>query len=195
MNFTPNVRQGIDGHPIVIFWRNTTDNSVSFLGKANFNDSKGSEEVFGFEDGDESWEVLNNTSDRVLFKSADFSSDDWLNDFEARYPDTDPAYTDYTQLKEFADWIVSTDTTAATNESLPESVTYDSVVYSTDTAAYRLAKFRAEAGDYMELDSALFYYLFTELFLMVDSRAKNMFPSFMGTSLVEEEQDEDEEET
>ena len=32
----------------------------------------------------------------------------------------------------------------------------------------------------MELDSAMFYYLFTELFLMVDSRAKNMFPSFMG---------------
>ena len=187
-----NVRQGIDGHPIVIFWRNTTDNSVMFLGKYNFNDSKGSEEVFGFEEGDESWEVLNNTSDRVLFKSADFSSDDWLNDFEARYPDTDPAYTDYAQLKEFADWIVSTDTTAATGDALGESVTYDGVTYTADTAAYRLAKFRAEAGDYMEINSALFYYLFTEIFLMVDSRAKNMFPSFMGTSLVVEEPEEEE---
>ena len=37
----------------------------------------------------------------------------------------------------------------------------------------------------MELDSAMFYYLFTELFLMVDSRAKNMFPSFMGGDVSE----------
>ena len=32
----------------------------------------------------------------------------------------------------------------------------------------------------MEVDSVLFYYLFTELFLMVDSRAKNAFPSKLG---------------
>ena len=42
-----------------------------------------------------------------------------------------------------------------------------------------------QSGRYAELQSTLFYYLFTELFLMVDSRAKNAFPSFMGTSLVE----------
>ena len=179
-----NTRQAIDGHPIVIFWRNTTDNTTTFLGKANFNDSKGSEDVFGFQTGDESWEVCNNTSDRVLWKSADFSSDDWQNDFEARYPDMDPPYTDHTQLKSFADWIVSTDTTAATGEALAVPVSYDGVTYALDTAAYRLAKFRAEIGDYVEIDSALFYYLFTELFLMVDSRAKNMFPSFMGSSVV-----------
>ena len=44
---------------------------------------------------------------------------------------------------------------------------------------------KAELSDYVELDSALFYYLFTELFLMVDSRAKNMFPSFMGEEIEE----------
>ena len=177
------VRQGIDGFPIVIFWNDTVNNTTSFIGKYNFNNDKSTEEVFGFASPDESWEVLNNASDRVLFKSGDFSGDGWKADFEARYPDTDPAYEDVAQLSEFAAWAASTDTTAATNEALASSVTYDGVTYTTDTAAYRLAKFKAEAGDYMEMQSALFYYLFTELFLMVDSRAKNAFPSFIGSEV------------
>ena len=57
------------------------------------------------------------------------------------------------------------------------------VTFTKDTAAYRLSKFRAEADDYMEIDSALFYYLFTELFLMIDSRAKNMFVGFDGSEI------------
>ena len=181
------VRQGIDGFPIVIFWRNTGNDSLSFLGKYNFNNDKSTSEVFGFVDGDESWEVLNNTSDRVLFKSDDFYGTDWLNDFEARYPDTKPPYTDSAQLAEFSSWMVSVDPEKATGDALPEAVTIvdgeKSTTYTNDTAAYRKAKFRAELGGYVELDSALFYYLFTELFLMVDSRAKNMFPSFIGTDI------------
>lgn len=169
------VRQGIDGFPIVVFWNNGT--TTQFMGKYNFNNDKGTPEIFGFAEGDESWEVLNNTSNRVLFKSADFSGNDWKNDFEARYPEDN---TDPTSLKTFAEWIVSTDTTAATNAALPQAVEYGGVSYTTDTAAYRLAKFRAELSKYVEIDSAIFYYLFTELFLMVDSRAKNMFPSPMG---------------
>ena len=76
--------------------------------------------------------------------------------------------------------MVSTDTEKATGALLPSPVTYGEEEYTHDTSEYRLAKFKAEAGDYMEIDSAMFYDLFTELFLMVDSRAKNMFPSFMG---------------
>ena len=181
------VRQGIDGFPIVIFWNNGTE--TSFLGKYNYNLDKGTPENFGFVNGDESWEILNNTSDRVIWKSADYSGTAWLNDFEARYPDTDPAYTNPAQLKEFAEWIATTDRDKATNETLPEPVTYgtgdDAVTYTTDSAEYRLAKFKDELGKYVEVDSALFYYLFTELFLMVDSRAKNAFPSFMGSEVVQ----------
>ena len=188
------VRQGIDGFPIVIFWRNTETDATSFLGKYNFNNDKSTSEVFGFADGDESWEILNNTSDRVLWKSADFTGTDWLNDFEARYPDTDPAYTDSTQLAEFAAWMVSVDPEQATGEALETPVTIvdgeKSTTYTNDTAAYRKAKFRAELSNFVELDSALFYYLFTELFLMVDSRAKNMFPSFMGTVIRKEDANE-----
>ena len=174
------VRQGIDGFPIVIFWHDTVRDETIFMGKYNWNNDKSTEETFGFQEDDESWEVRNNTSDRVLYKSADYSGDAWLGDFEARFPDTDPAYTDATQLREFAEWIVGTDTERATGAALDEPVTYGEETFTHDTAAYRLAKFKAEAGDYMELQSAMFYYLFTELFLMVDSRAKNMFPSFMG---------------
>lgn len=188
------IRQGIDGFPIVIFWHDTKNDTTSFLGKYNFNNDKGTSEVFGFVEGDESWEVSNNTSNRVLWKSADYSGTDWQNDFEARYPDTDPAYTDCTQLAEFAAWMVSVDPEQATNTALAEAVTIvdgeKSTTYTTDNAAYRKAKFRAELSSYVELDSALFYYLFTETFLMVDSRAKNMFPSFMGTAIPKEETNE-----
>lgn len=177
----PDVRQGIDGFPIVIFWNDGS--TVSFLGKYNFNNDKGTPEVFGFVDGDESWEIKNNTGNRVIWKSDDYSGTDWLNDFEARYPDTDPPYVDPTQLAEFATWVKSTDTEQATGDTLPSPVTYDDVTYTVDNAAYRLAKFRNEAGNYLEINSMLFYYLFTELFLMVDSRAKNAFPSFMGSEV------------
>lgn len=64
------------------------------------------------------------------------------------------------------------------------STGYKIMTFTKDTPAYRLTKFRAEAQDYMEVDSAVFYYLFTELFLMIDSRAKNMFMGFDG-SLIE----------
>ena len=177
------VRQGIDGFPIVIFHNNGTD--TTFLGKYNFNNDKGTEEVFGFQEGDESWEIKNNTSNRVLWKSADYATSDWLNDFEGRYPEDN---TDATNLYALAAWLVSTDRTQATENALPESVTYTdevdgetvSTTYTTDSAEYRLAKFRHELEDHMELNSVLFYYLFTELFLMVDSRAKNAFPSRLG---------------
>ena len=171
----PKVRQGIDGFPIVIFWNN--GNSTVFMGKYNFNNDKGTEEVYGFAAGDESWEVLNNTSSRVLFKSADFSGDAWLNDFEGRYPDgnTNPA-----QLSALSAWLAGTDQEAATGAALGTPVTYGGVEYTADTAEYRLAKFKAELPEHVEVDSACFYYLFTELFLMVDSRAKNMFPTIFG---------------
>ena len=170
------IRQGIDGFPMVIFWDN--GESVVFVGKYNFNNDKGTEEVFGFTEGDESWEILNNTGSRVLWKSADYSGSDWLNDFEGRYPD---GYEDPANLQALAAWLVSTDQTAATGNALAESYTdVDGNVHTSDNAAYRLAKFKTEAPDHFEIDSAVYYYLFTELFLLVDSRAKNAFPSMLG---------------
>ena len=192
------VRQGIAGFPIVMFWDNGEE--TVFLGKYNWNNDKGTSEVFGYKEGDESWEMKNNTSDRVLFKSDDFTSTGvdedgkpipaWLNDFEARYPEDN---TNYTKLKRVLTWTKSTDTTQATNEALPETVVYPETVtdpetgevtvvnqeYTIDNEEYRLAKFRNEFEDYFWKDAYVFYYLFTEHNLLVDSRAKNMFPSIV----------------
>ena len=106
------IRQGIDGVPILIFWSNTNNGTTTFLGKYNFNFDKSSP-VFGFEDGDESWETLDNSNQWALFKNADFSGNGWLSAFEARYPDLDDPYTDSTNLAVMAQWVNSTDRDAA----------------------------------------------------------------------------------
>lgn len=107
------VRVGIDGVPCVVFWQNTETGEVRFWGKYNFNHDKGAENVFGLTDGCESWETLNNTSNRVIYKSADFTGTAWQDDFEARYPDgnTDPA-----NLAVMAAWVASTDRNAVSSE-------------------------------------------------------------------------------
>ena len=155
------VRQGIDGFPIVVF--HDAGDGPKFIGKYNFNNDKGTPEVYGFADGDESWEIRNNTSDRVLWKSDDFTGTDWQNDFEGRYPEDN---TNTVNLAALATWLKSTDQSAVTTN---------------EEKAARLAKFKAELADHLDVDSTLFYYLFTELFLMVDSRAKNAFPSKFST--------------
>lgn len=169
----PKVRQTIEGFPIVIFWDNGTE--VKFLGKYNFNNDKGTEEVFGFQDGDESWEILQNGTARVGWHSADFSGNGWKTDFEARYPEDN---TNITRLQALAAWLVSTDTDQATGEAITP-VTYDGVEYTADTKEYRLAKFSAELADHFIEDAVIFYYLYTEMFLSIDQREKNAFPTYL----------------
>lgn len=172
----PAYRQAIDGFPMVIFHDNGEE--ITFIGKYNFNFDKSSGH-WGFGDDDESWEVKNNTSDRVIWKSADFDGDDWKNDFEAMHPEDNE---DISNLKAFAEWVVSTDRKAATNSVFETPVDIDGVTYEADTPEYRLAKFRNELADYAEVDSAVFFYLFSLLYLSIDTRAKNTFPSWQGGS-------------
>ena len=148
----PRVRTTVNGRPSVMWHQTSEDDERTSLGKYNFNNDKSTNETFGFKAGCESWEILNNTSDRVLFKRSDYITVDsegnieWLKDFEARYPDENE---DYTNLKRLTDWLVS--------------------VKDNPT------KFRAEADQYLDMNFMLSYYTMTELFAMVDQRAKNMF--------------------
>lgn len=162
------IRVGIDGFPIVMFWND--GNETKFYGKMNFNNDKGNDRTFGFKDGDECWEFVNNSTPQVLFKSNDLS--EWASSWEGRYPeeagdDEHPYGTlpeERTRLQAVVDWIVSTYRRPEDSEAVK---------------AEKLAKFRREFENHFNLTSALFYYLYTELFLMVDSRAKNAMLAYL----------------
>lgn len=167
------VRQGIDGLPMVIFHDNGSE--IKYIGKYNFNNDKGTPEVFGFKDGDECWSVEVNVSDRVLYKSDDFSDDSWKDDFESRFPKD---YYGKDRLQALVSWVKSTDREQATGDLLPAgSETYG---HTNDTAEYRFDKFRNEAPKIFEIKSLQFFYLFTSFNLMIDNWAKNTFPTYFA---------------
>lgn len=154
------VRQGIEGYPCLMFYGE--GETLKFLGKYNFNNDKATEEVFGFGTGDESWEILQNNTEMVIWKDDNFTGDAWKQSFEARYPDKS---TNIEKLQEFASWLKSTDTTAVSSEEEKQA---------------RIEKFKTEFGNYANVNAMLFNYIFTEMFLMVDNRAKNAFPTRYG---------------
>lgn len=151
------VRQGIEGYPILMFYG--VGNKANFLGKYNFNNDKATPEVFGFSEGDESWEILQNNTQMVIWKDDNFEGDAWKISFEARYPE-DSENT--TKLNQLSTWLKSTDTTAVTSQSEKDA---------------RLQKFKNEFANYFNKEAMLYNYIFTETFLMVDNRAKNAFPT------------------
>lgn len=151
------VRQGIEGYPCVMFYYDGSQ--YNFIGKYNFNNDKGTPEVFGLNNGDESWEIRLNNTDMALWKDDDFSNGAWESTFEARYPKKNK---DIANLQAFTSWLKSTDTEVVDTEEEKQA---------------RIEKFRNEFADWANVDAMLFNYVFTETFLMVDNRAKNAFPT------------------
>lgn len=144
--------------------------------------------------------------------TADGTKPEWYNDFEARFPSDEwRDYAKLYELiawvkstwrdENTGDTLPSpvtyrVNTTATVNRYIGDSsytiveetqggqtTGYYNITFTKDTAAYRLTKFRAEFDDYFERQSAIFYYLFTEVFTMIDSRAKNMFIGFNGSDV------------
>ena len=172
-NSDERVRQGIDGFPIVVFWNNGTD--TVFVGKYNFNNDKGTEDLYGFTAGDESWETSSNTSMLSKFKTDTFGGNWADEDYESRYPD---GSVNNTNLQAMTSWVYSTWQENATGDTLAEPYTdVDGNPHTVDDAAYRLAKFKTELPDWFDVTDTALYYLFTLHFLMVDSRQKNAFPT------------------
>lgn len=157
------VRIGIDGFPISLFYEKNGE--MIFMGHYNFNNEKSdSAIVYGFEGirgyNDEETlagnpnpcmclEFLNNTHQLGRFLSDDISAfDDAL---EFRYPDQK--------------WKAATDTQKASIQRLW------SWVYECKNNP---EKFIKEYTQYFDKKSLLGWYLFTEYFMAVDQRVKNM---------------------
>ena len=70
----------------------------------------------------------------------------WRYDYEARFPSDE--WVNYQKLQEFQSFVYSTYRAEATGDALDNPVIYEGVTYTNDTADYRLAKFKAEFGDY-----------------------------------------------
>lgn len=147
----------------------------------------------------ECWEWCNNNNPLVLFKNSNAFYETkvdektgkeypaWHDDLEPRFPDLDDHYYgdepgEIDRIKAVIDWVISTDPDQATGAQFEEARYYPHYQtgglarsFTHDNADYRLSKFKAEFEQHFILNAMLFYYLFTETFLLMDSRAKNMF--------------------
>ena len=178
-----NIRTAIDGMPIDIFCAATADGENVYYGQYNFNNEKSkSGPVFGME-GVEGYtaecpialEMLNNTSPVCLFQS---TSDTHLAEnfdagAEVNYgvdssgkvqSDGDVTWAglataQQTALKRLYSWIRS---------CVPSGANPG------DLSTFKSEKFKNEIEQYFDKDFILTYYIFTDYFLSVDQRAKNM---------------------
>lgn len=177
------VRTAIDGMPIDIFCAETADGENVYYGQYNFNNEKsksgpvfGMEGVAGFTASCPiALEMLNNTSPVCLFQS---TSDTHLaQNFDAGaevnygvdssgkvQSDGDVlwaglATAQQTALKRLYSWIRACVPSGADSNNL---------------ATFVSQKFKDEIDQYFDKDFLLTYYLFTDYFLSVDQRAKNM---------------------
>jgi hypothetical protein len=155
------VRTTVDGFPIVLFQRDTTNSPLVCLGQYNFNNDKSTEDVYGFTaltDGEhtfdnshvECWEVLDSDNSIALFTDVDDFDTDWDNAFEARYPDKN---TKTTALKAVAQFINSC---------------YDSTNDTVDIATWRAGK-----ASHFDLNKLAAYYVYLLRFGAVDQTVKN----------------------
>ena len=177
-----NVRVGINGHPIDVFVKD--GNTYSYIGQYNMNnEKKDSHHVYGF-DGTVGntgagsaicVEFLENNRTATLFNAG--------NDFnwETCSDTTDDSGEAIPQL-EFRypanDWVDGSEAEKAAVKRVFVWVKecYDSFIssYVEETGQYTSTKFVEEVKQYFNLKNLCAWYLYTEYFLAVDQRSKNM---------------------
>lgn len=177
-----NVRVGINGHPIDVFVKD--GNTYSYIGQYNMNnEKKDSHHVYGF-DGTVGntgagsaicVEFLENNRTATLFNAGrDFNwetcsdttddSGEAIPQLEFRYPANDwvdGSEAERAAVKRVFIWVKEC---------------YDSFIssYNEVTGQYTSTKFVEEVKQYFNLKNLCAWYLYTEYFLAVDQRSKNM---------------------
>lgn len=142
-----NIRTVIKGEPIAIFNKPTSSSEPVFYAIGQFNNDKANADTLGLTDSYPNAESWEFCDNDELLCL--FRTNDFTRNaqaFEARYPDGN---TDFSQIDALVEW-----------------------VYSTNGD---IDKFKAEFEQHFNLHYTLMYYTLTELFGMIDSRAKNMF--------------------
>ena len=160
------VRIGVDGFPIDLFYDNNGTGENVYLGKYNFNNEKsGSGIIYGFEGiegfNDEATlkggrnkciclEFLNNSETLCLFGTSNMDTFDDALEFRFKADDTwaTAHEEDKAAVKRLWEWIYS--------------------------CKGNPTKFYNEYAEYFGNDSPFAWYLITDYFMAVDNRAKNM---------------------
>lgn len=160
------VRIGVDGFPIDLFYDNNGTGENVYLGKYNFNNEKsGSGIIYGFEGikgfNDEAalkggrnkcicLEFLNNSETLCLFGTSNMDTFDDALEFRFKADDTwaTAHEDDKAAVKRLWEWIYS--------------------------CKGNPTKFLNEYAEYFGNDSPFVWYLITDYFMAVDNRAKNM---------------------
>ena len=160
------VRIGVDGFPIDLFYDNNGTGENVYLGKYNFNNEKsGSGIIYGFEGiegfNDEAalkggrnkcicLEFLNNSETLCLFGTSNMATFDDALEFRFKADDTwaTAHEDDKAAVKRLWEWIYS--------------------------CKGNPTKFLNEYAEYFGNDSPFAWYLITDYFMAVDNRAKNM---------------------
>lgn len=177
-----NVRVGINGHPIDVFVKD--GNTYSYIGQYNMNnEKKDSHHVYGFDGTTGNTgagsaicvEFLENNRTATLFNAGrDFNwetcsdttddSGEAIPQLEFRYPANDwvdASEAERAAVKRVFIWVKEC---------------YDSFIssYNEVTGQYTSTKFVEEVKQYFNLKNLCAWYLYTEYFLAVDQRSKNM---------------------
>ena len=188
-----NVRVGINGHPIDVFVKDGS--TYSYIGQYNMNnEKKDSHHVYGF-DGTVGntgagtaicVEFLENNRTATLFNAGnDFNwetcsditddSGEAIPQLEFRYPAND--------------WVDGSEVEKAAVKRVFVWVKecYDSFIssYVEETGQYTSTKFVEEVKQYFNLKNLCAWYLYTEYFLAVDQRSKNMMLASWKASATE----------